>query len=405
MELNQIYLIAFVGIILSAMVGAVLIFYPVSRRQFHPNVILGLAFLTSGYLVLLRLINVTDLILTYPIFFYTGLLAFTIYLPLPYLYIRLLIMRISLRPLHALLMTPFFFTILNFLPYFLMDKAAQTVFVKQYYYPELFENPPAKPYLIVSQDTFLVIVFSLLVFSFILQFLQIVSLYRIKDDLFWKENDSWVQWLSLYFVIQAIFIVPIPIIYYFSDIRIWWTSTLVLISFAAITTAIYLVVKPEILYGLKGGLALQTEPFVRMKVEFEITDKPVAQYQFISDDQIRLISRRLEAYLSEHHPYLKKGYSINELAAELNISSKLLSLYLNVHLGQNFFDFINSRRVQYLAKQVDEELLKSKTLETIAEEIGFNNRTSFVNAVKKHTQMTPTIFLESIIKQRKSEPA
>jgi AraC-like DNA-binding protein len=403
MDIDQIHLIAFIGIILSAMVGAVLIFYPISRRQFHPNVILGFAFFCSAYLVLIRLINISDLILQYPFFFYTGLLAFTVYLPLPYLYLRLLIKRISLRLHHAFLSAPFVFTMFNFLPYFLMDKAEKTVFVEQYYFPELFDQPPAKSYLFVSPDVFSVLLFSLLMFFFILQFLQVVSLYRIKEDLFWKENDSWVRWLSLYFVIQTIFVVPIPVMFYFSDLNIWWTSTSVLISIAAIITAIYLVARPEILYGLKGGLVLQSEPSLEKSIEAEERANPIQRYQFISDGQIEVVSKRLETYLSDHHPYLKKGYSINELASEIAVSPKLLSLFLNVHLGQNFFDFINCKRVKYLANCLDEETLRNKTLETIADEIGFNNRTSFVNAVKKHAQMTPSNYLESILQQRKND--
>jgi AraC-like DNA-binding protein len=240
-------------------------------------------------------------------------------------------------------------------------------------------------------------------FFFILQFLQVVSLYRIKEELFWKENDSWVRWLSLYFVIQAIFVVPIPVMFYFSDITIWWTSTSVLISIAAIITAIYLVARPEILYGLKGGLVLQSEPSLEKSNEAEERANPIQRYQFISDGQIEVVSKRLETYLSDHHPYLKKGYSINELASEMAVSPKLLSLFLNVHLGQNFFDFINCKRVKYLANYLDEETLRNKTLETIADEIGFNNRTSFVNAVKKHAQMTPSNYLESILQQRKKD--
>ncbi|KAB2844021.1 MAG: AraC family transcriptional regulator, partial [Melioribacteraceae bacterium] len=82
--------------------------------------------------------------------------------------------------------------------------------------------------------------------------------------------------------------------------------------------------------------------------------------------------------------------TIRELAENLNIHPNHLSQIINEKLGQNFFDFINSYRI----KEAEKLLLKNgkKTILEIAFEVGFNSKSTFNAAFKKHTGVTPTAY-------------
>ena len=76
----------------------------------------------------------------------------------------------------------------------------------------------------------------------------------------------------------------------------------------------------------------------------------------------------------------------------MSISSHHLSQILNERIRQNFFDFVNSYRIEEAKRKLVEPATKHYSILGIAEEVGFNSKSAFNNAFKKHTNMTPTEF-------------
>lgn len=105
----------------------------------------------------------------------------------------------------------------------------------------------------------------------------------------------------------------------------------------------------------------------------------------------------LVAYILKHKPFLMPELKIADLAMELQLSSHQVSKAINTCSGMHFFDFINSYRIEYAKTKMNEpDALKKFTIETIARESGFNNKTSFNSSFKKFTGKTPTEYKQQV---------
>lgn len=101
---------------------------------------------------------------------------------------------------------------------------------------------------------------------------------------------------------------------------------------------------------------------------------------------------QLRQYMIEQEPYLNSELTLQELSSQLNISSRKLTLIINKHLGQHFFDFVNQYRI-IKAKEYLQNLSNSNlTIQQVFYDVGFNSKSSFNTAFKKYTGITPTEF-------------
>ena len=90
-------------------------------------------------------------------------------------------------------------------------------------------------------------------------------------------------------------------------------------------------------------------------------------------------------------------YTLPEMARELNILPNTLSMILNSKLNSSFPDYINSMRVKTAIYLLNDFYKRNLTIETIAYESGFNNRTSFYQAFKKQTGKLPKDYVQKRI--------
>ncbi|SMG51686.1 AraC-type DNA-binding protein [Marivirga sericea] len=100
----------------------------------------------------------------------------------------------------------------------------------------------------------------------------------------------------------------------------------------------------------------------------------------------------LNEYMKTEKPYLNPSITIQYISDEIQIPVRDLSLLINHKLGQHFFDFINAYRIENAMRILkDPEKSKMNILE-ILYEVGFNSKSSFNTAFKKHTGITPTSY-------------
>lgn len=91
-----------------------------------------------------------------------------------------------------------------------------------------------------------------------------------------------------------------------------------------------------------------------------------------------------------HRPYLDPNLNLSELSYKLALTPRELSELLNGSIGVHFFDFINGYRVEH-AKTLLLESPKRSIIQ-ILHESGFNSKSSFNTAFKKHTGATPSAY-------------
>jgi AraC-like DNA-binding protein len=96
----------------------------------------------------------------------------------------------------------------------------------------------------------------------------------------------------------------------------------------------------------------------------------------------------LMQYMEKQKPYLIPELTINKLSELVEIPVRSLSTVINKGFNQNFFEFINTYRIQE-AKKLMTGSHKHRTVLEIIYEVGYNNKSVFNAVFKKYTGKTP----------------
>ena len=108
-----------------------------------------------------------------------------------------------------------------------------------------------------------------------------------------------------------------------------------------------------------------------------------------------LIKTKLETCMAEEKPFLNPQIRIKELAELTGFSTHQLSQVLNESFGQNFYEFINTQRINTAKLLLTDKNYENFTFTAIGFEAGFNSKTAFYTAFKKETGTTPANFKHS----------
>lgn len=103
--------------------------------------------------------------------------------------------------------------------------------------------------------------------------------------------------------------------------------------------------------------------------------------------------------------FRKSDLSLAILAAELKTSTSSLTQVIKEHFKCSYYDFINEHRVLDIIDRFENGDDKKYTIKTIAEEAGFNSKTTFIKAFKKKTGILPKQYLSSLQLRESSSKA
>jgi len=135
---------------------------------------------------------------------------------------------------------------------------------------------------------------------------------------------------------------------------------------------------PELFRGIDSNLLLVKDIVRKPEISKELEQA--------TNIQIELLKK----YMHEHNPHLDPDLTIQDLALKVNMPVRDLSMLINHHMGQHFFDFINEYRIKNAMQLLRNPDKKEVTVLEILYEVGFNSKSSFNTAFKKHTNHTPT---------------
>jgi AraC-like DNA-binding protein len=114
----------------------------------------------------------------------------------------------------------------------------------------------------------------------------------------------------------------------------------------------------------------------------------------LTQEKRDMILISIEDHFEIAKPYLKHGYSLRNLAEELNITYTYLSYIINREYGMNFNDLVNKYRIAYMQGLMAEPDAPLYTLEGLAYRSGFNSRSTFYRAFYKATGRMPSAFVK-----------
>lgn len=100
-------------------------------------------------------------------------------------------------------------------------------------------------------------------------------------------------------------------------------------------------------------------------------------------------------YMEEQHCYRDAAYNIHMLAQEFGHSKNYLETMIKEESGKNFRDFLNDFRIEDAKKKLNSDISKQYTIETIANDSGFNSLATFYRVFKKAEGITPKAYIRT----------
>lgn len=141
---------------------------------------------------------------------------------------------------------------------------------------------------------------------------------------------------------------------------------------------------------------IQTHQSIQKSINETNTDKIKYEKSGLNTSTIEIIHSQLTKLILEEKVYKNSELTLVSLAEQLNIHSNSLSQVINSMENNNFYDFINSKRVNEFKEIVILPENQKFTLLSLAYNCGFNSKTSFNRHFKKHTGFSPTEYLRQI---------
>lgn len=199
------------------------------------------------------------------------------------------------------------------------------------------------------------------------------------------ENKS-LRWLQLPIIIYALFWIGWNFFgevdkYFFDKSLKEYFILPTFVGLAAVTCWI----------GFKGYLKTQTE------TSGYASQKPKPS----SDDPNPELAKKLTALMDKERPYLNPELDLNRLAELLEANPKQVSYTINRSFSKNFYEYVNSYRIEAFKQSVTEPENKKLTLLGLAFECGFNSKSTFNDVFKKATGKTPSQYAKQL--KNKSE--
>lgn len=196
----------------------------------------------------------------------------------------------------------------------------------------------------------------------------------------------------------------------------WYTLnfTSIDLSFVLISSSGFFLATPTILYGFFPKQAARDTDAGSVITRFPLADSDVQPVLpetamgkavfYFKDGEIEELVIRLEAFMRGKLPFLNSEYSIHDLSNDIDVPVYQLSPVINQHFNSNFKTWINRYRVNHFIAIHNLPESKKLTLDALARDSGFSNRTTFTNAFKKEKNQTPGVFLK-LIEQPNSIPS
>lgn len=107
-------------------------------------------------------------------------------------------------------------------------------------------------------------------------------------------------------------------------------------------------------------------------------------------EPLEKLAANLQKLMNDQKPYKDPELTLSALSEQLQTKPYLLTKALNEILNQSFTDYINELRVQEVEQLVNDTTNNKYTLLSLAFDAGFNSKSSFNRAVKKHLGISPS---------------
>jgi AraC-like DNA-binding protein len=314
----------------------------------------------------------------YPVIYYTSYLYTFLWAPLFYYFVTLILRKEHTLSTKSFFNFSFFIVCVLFFIWFAFQSAGYRNGVLKH--AMHIDNYPWKFYvldcLIIIQDVICLAFCYYMVWK---------HNREIEQNFSGKENVS-VKWLQ-YVIVQSFILCTV--IHLPHLVKAEPAVCMLLAPLASLMLYSYLVCKAASAPIVFPAYAL--ENMGQTKPGNETTDR---QNQHRIKDDNNNLSGIIEAMLVDTKLYLDSEINIQTLADLCSVRVHVLSAYLKRHYNKNFYNFINYYRIEEAKRFLTDPEQHKYSITHIAENSGFNSRSAFYNAFKKHTGYTPGEYLK-----------
>jgi len=206
--------------------------------------------------------------------------------------------------------------------------------------------------------------------------------WKILDDIYspFKANllKRWILLFTLLLLIANISNIIFQLLVYTHPKYVGF-MLLPTISFMAIAIlGFQLFLNPYIMYGFN-------------QIRFNSNDSMLAKLYLVRDPQkyseesTAEITMKIDTYLLSY-PYNRAGFTIDQMSAELGMSTYKLQYYFKHVYQDSFPNWKNKNRIEFAIKMINDGYLKKYTMEELAKQCGFLSRSNFNEAMKKYAK-------------------
>lgn len=165
--------------------------------------------------------------------------------------------------------------------------------------------------------------------------------------------------------------------------------SMTVIAHRAISIALSFV---TLLISLGLSIVIIVRGLIQPEIFSGIEEKPKYEKSPLTDEEAKRLEDTLKDFMESRKPHLIAGLSLSELAKEMAVAPRALSQTINSRLGKNFVDFVNFYRIEEAKRLLTGSAANGKTILEIAYDSGFNSKSVFNKAFKKHAGMPPKEF-------------
>jgi len=122
----------------------------------------------------------------------------------------------------------------------------------------------------------------------------------------------------------------------------------------------------------------------------------------LTEEASTKLHQALIQLMKESGLYKKAELSIDDLSAKLDVHPNYLSQVINQKEKKNFYDFVNTYRVEEFKRLIAMPRNRHLTLLSVAFDCGFNSKSSFNRYFKKATGQTPSEYFTSLTSSQSS---
>lgn len=359
------------------------------RRKSESSItFLSLYFWFFAYLMFMAYLVTYGYVIEFPHLYRTGFGISLLMMPAAFFYIRQSLLPRKFKARDLLHLLPFVFYLVNYIPFFLRPAAYKIDLIRGYNQQELTVG--FSEGLFMPQYGFSILRYVQVALYIVLQWRMIVKVQRSREHPVSFANPETLPWMKMLVVSELVLLVPPVLGMIFFGMPGYGSFTILGGIFMALMQCYFLLTHPEVLYGL--STVMQKEVVVEEVPHLE--EEP--RENNYSEEMLDRVGEILDGYMTSERPYLKGKFKLQDLSDATGLPIHKISAYVNRRKNMNFFSYLNYYRLEECLSKLSSGEHQSKTLEALAEECGFQNRTTFIRVFKQHTGKTPTEYISSL---------